>query len=150
MKQIFSVLIVTLALALPTASAGEQKVDAIRFLVEGLSKDSLWTNGKYIRLSLPSDEPIEQLVSSYLKKADFKMGKIEDYDIEEMKTCEIPEGSKICYNIVRISSDQGGKFLIFRYDKNGWWTRSYDAKEEVSKATAEPVRLTPLRVAAGK
>ncbi|MFZ4695718.1 MAG: hypothetical protein ACOYMV_11385 [Verrucomicrobiia bacterium] len=140
MKQIFSSLILTLAFVLSIASAGEQKVDAIRFLVKALSKDHRWTNGEYNPLSLPSDAPIEQLVVSYLKETEFKKGKIEDFKIEEMKTCELPAESNNFYKIVRISSDQGGKFLIFRYEKSGWWTKHYDAKAEVSKAMAEQAR----------
>jgi hypothetical protein len=129
--------LVLVALTLTSAFAETRKIEAIKFLVEDLSNQPFWTNGKFVPLPLPKDASFEQLTSAYLKRTEFKFGYIHDYNIDETKICEIPSHSKEIYKIVRISSDQGGKFLIFRYEPYGWWTRNYDAKEQYRKAEAE-------------
>ena len=117
--------------------ADQPKINAIKFLVADLSKKSLWTNGIFLPLYLSKDASFKQLTAAYLKEAKFDRGAINDYSIEEAEDCEIPPNSRQFYKIVRISSDQGGKFLIFRYDESAsWWTKCFDAKEQYQKAVA--------------
>jgi len=113
-------------------------VHAIPLLVEVLSKNGLWQNGFGFSLQLPADTSVSRLVAAYLKNAQFKFGRIKDYDIEEVVTTPIPTGSSSPpYTIVRISSDQGGKFLIFQFHKSDWWTKSFDVRDEYSRAEAQ-------------
>jgi hypothetical protein len=135
MKTVLSAFLASLLIA--CAFAADTKLEAIKFLVTDLSKYPQWTEGDFISLSLPADATFDQLTSAYLKQAHFKWGVIKDYDIEETQDCEIPAKSKQIYKIVRISSDQGGKFLIFRYNSDHWWSKNYDAKEQYLKAEAE-------------
>jgi hypothetical protein len=116
------------------AFAVDTKLEAIKFLVIDLSKYPEWTKGDFISLPLPANATFDQLTDAYLKQAKFKWGAIKDYDIEETQDCEIPPKSKQIYKIVRISSEQGGKFLIFRFDSDHWWSKNYDAKEQYLKA----------------
>lgn len=117
------------------------KPNAIKFLVEDLSKNYMWPNGIFVPLTLPESATFEQLVAAYLEIIDFEFGRIVDYDIEEAQNCVIPPETLPVYKIVRISSEQGGKFLIFRYQHGAWWTKSFDAKEQFLKAIAEQETL---------
>lgn len=113
-------------------------VNAIPLLVEVLSENPLWQNGFGFSLQLPADTSVSRLVAAYLKNAQFKFGRIKDYDIEEVVTTPIPTGSSSPpYTIVRISSDQGGKFLIFQFHNSDWWTKSFDVRDEYSRAEAQ-------------
>ena len=122
----------------PESSEEEPVVHAIPLLVEVLSENPLWQNGFGFSLQLPADTSVSRLVAAYLKNAQFKFGRIKDYDIEEVVTTPIPTGSSSPpYTIVRISSDQGGKFLIFQFHKSDWWTKSFDVRDEYSRAEAQ-------------
>ena len=123
----------------PESSTKEPVVHAIPLLVEVLSKNPFWQNGFGSSLQLPAGTSVSQLVASYLKNAQFKFGRIKDYDIEEVVAMPIPNGSSSSppYTIVRISSDQGGKFLIFQFIKDDWWTKSFDVRDEYSRAEAQ-------------
>jgi len=118
--------------------AEEKPLEVLKFLISDLSKNPDWIiREPFTSLSLPSKASINELVSEYVKHAKFKFGYLDDYDIEEICTCAIPSKSNRLYKIARISSDQGGKFLIFRWTGDVWRCTNYDVRGEYRKAVAE-------------
>ncbi len=109
---------------------------AIKYLIPSLSAHLFDDDEPPIMLSLSLSASADQLTSGYLKQATFKRGRmVNDYTIEEEQRGAIPQSSNSqTYTIVRISSDLGGKFLVFRYDSGHWRAKDYDAKEQYLKS----------------
>jgi hypothetical protein len=103
--------------------------DPIAKLVEELSKNPMWENGKYPSVHLPrTAKPAEVVAAYFAMTRDPK--EIKNFEIKKTRSVEIPDGSLNKYTAVWCQTEVGDRIILMKFIslEYGWFTRSTDAR----------------------
>jgi hypothetical protein len=107
------------------ANATGAAVDPIDELVQKLSADPLWLNGRYPDLDLAADAPTDQLIARVLERTGFEDGYVKTHRILETRVVRIKGEIADSYLAALVDTDLGRKIVLLKYERTGWWSRVY-------------------------
>ncbi|NHZ36583.1 hypothetical protein [Massilia rubra] len=122
------VLLAAKALAQPAPPG--PAADKIATLVSALAKNPLWMNGLTPHVKLGGDATPPEVLDRYFQMAGFDAGAVGNYTIVAMRAVVIApdDESSPRMTAVLVESDLGPKIVLMRFERNGWWTRAFDAR----------------------
>ena len=123
-----AVLLTTACTDGPEGSRNDGPTDAIQGLVDKLSADSSgdWVNGMYPTLDLPPSATVEEVIDRLFQVVGFGPGRVTEFRVLELRGVVIGSRSPERYNAARVETNLGQKIVLFRRERQDWWTRVYD------------------------
>jgi len=102
--------------------------DAIQQLVDRLSADASaeWNSGMYPNLGLEASATVEEVLDRLFQMVSFNDGQVTEFSVTELRGVVIGAQPPERYNAATVDTNLGTKIVLFRWQRQDWWTRAYD------------------------
>lgn len=114
----------------PDETGSKEPSDSIQALVDRLSAHPTgeWTRSLHPRLDLPPSATVEEVIDRMFQVVSLEGGRVTEFRVLELRGVAIGTQPAERYNAARVYTNVGEKIVLFRRQREDWWTRVYDVK----------------------
>ena len=109
-----------MAAALLLCPAAADEIDDV--VAKLSATHGLWVNGLYPTLDLPRTATAEQVLTRMFERISFDRGKVTEFKLVQLRTIQLDQAPM---QAALVDTNQGRKVVLFRWEKSGWWSRTY-------------------------